>query len=281
MAHCTIHYLATKDKVVRVVEQYCSAQGIRLVPLSKDKQEEVEYLMLIEPVHIGYDDFALSTVWKPWLQEFYPNVKLIIASYAQSTHRCALNLLQLPKALEPWLDALPEVHQYPLQHGVDESNGKKYDVFYDPWTWFLPLSGRSLKEQMEKFLQGHENAQSFAFQTSRLRKCLIDIKDVMESGALENEQQNLTEWRKLARQEWDSLMVRWRNYQAFFAWMPFQETSKKIETLMTEIGDLIPIWTNTNADPAKIPHPDPKKIDALRRLVKDGLDRYIHEEDYW
>jgi len=278
MANKTIHYIATKTNIVDTLFQYCEQQGVGLTAFN-EPHPTMNYLMIIEPVQIQYNGYALSKVWKPWLLEHFPGTKLIVASYCQSTHKCALNLLDLPASFPQWLDQLPAIREYPLQHGVDEKQNNRYDVFYDPWEYFLPMSGRDMKKLMEKFIEGHDEANSFSVQISRLRKKLTDIRDIMEEGFDKAEaaslQPEIDDLRKKAKQEWEYLMTRWRYYRPFFDWMPFKSTAELIQQEMEELQHLMKTWSKSGQKPA------PEKVDALRNLVKDGLDRYIHAEDYW
>lgn len=281
MTHGHIHYIASanKESVIEVLRGYCSPQGFALEALAPDRPFQAKYLMIVEPVAIGADGYALSPIWKSWLLENSPDTRLIIASYAQSAHKNAMHLLHLPDSLRDWLEQVPPVKAYLLQRGVGESQGEKKVTYYDPWDWFLPMSGRDMKKQMIKFLEGHDKVNSFTNQVGRLRKNLMDIRDIMEADLPEAYKTELlphtVEYRQQAKEDWDALLGRWNYYKPFFDHLPFQEAAREIEAVIETLKADSKSWS----DPAVIPEYD--KIDALKQLIKARLDRFIFMEDYW
>jgi hypothetical protein len=245
MHNINIHYIATKKYVIQALKDYCSAQGINLIQYEPELWSEIRNLLIVEPVEIGTDLFALSTIWKPWLMEHRPEIKLFFAGFAESTHQNYLNLLELPDALAEWFENGNSVGAYPLQYaGVIERNDRKYDKYNDPWNRLLPLTGRDMKKQMKKFTDGHDRSSSFFVQVSRLRKSLVDIRFLLQQNPGDNITQSkidsdLSESRKDAIEEWGYLRLRWDFYKKYFDSMPFTATTKKIYEIMKDLEKCI------------------------------------------
>jgi hypothetical protein len=275
-----IYYLGTKDRVVPQLEVYCTSQGFLLKRYSPVEHNQLGYLLLIEPVLIRSKYYTLSSLWKNWLLENSPQTKLLVASYRQGDHPNALNLLNLPTDLGTWLKKLRPVGAYQPQYaGYKEIDGHKYDEYVDPWKFFpLPL-GLDIKEEIIKFLDGHDRIHSFVDQLIRLRKSMMEVKNLLEtkkdsgsrSGAILKEKENIN-------LSWKALYARWQNYQDFFEWLPFKETA---HILIQELQDLHQHIEELNKDKRNKVQPNSKFIDNINNLLSREIQRYVYYEAYW
>ena len=207
-----------------------------------------------------------------------PNVKLIVASYRQSDHPNALNLLDLPSDILTWLRHLPKVGAYQPQYaGYKEIDGHKYDQYSDPWKFFpLPL-GLDIKDDLSVFLNGHDRINSFVDQLIRLRKAMMDLQVI-----LQNEEKTVDKREEIAAEHhninlsWKALKVRWDNYQDLFKWLPFKST---VEQLMQELKELAEHIEELNNNLNLFP--ENKFIDKINHLLAQKIQRYVYYEAYW
>lgn len=279
MANLIVPYIATKEKVIEHLQVFCITQGIELIPYEMAEQAS-DYLLIIEPVEIASKMFAISAVWKPWLMENKPETRLVFAGFAEGRHANYLNLLDLPADLRGWLENVQPVAAFRIQYaGVEERNGRKYDIFTDPWCRYLPLTGWDMKKQMEKFTEGHDRERSFFQQISRLRKILVDIRFLMKAEIPDDQKTtvkaNLAGLRKDAAKEWDYLKGRWKFYEPLFQKMPFENTTAGINKKMQELGRVV--------DKVKSPKniPDISAIEGLRDKVRYELKPYVQVEEHY
>lgn len=87
-----IHYIANNDSILPIAAQYFESQGYDWAKYPIKETPETDYLLIIEPLRIGAELYAISTTWKPWLMEFRPHTRLIVAAYARSQHPNCLKL---------------------------------------------------------------------------------------------------------------------------------------------------------------------------------------------
>lgn len=272
-----IHYIATKKEVVKTLSQYFETQSVKLEPLEPPFLGG-EYLLIIEPVAVEKKYFALSTVWKPWLFEKYPDTRLIFAGFGQSAHPCFLNLLDLPTELKKWLELAPKVSDFEVyQIPVKDSEKSGIDIYIDTWNRRLPLTGRDMRRQLLKFTEGHDKANSFFQQIARLRKIFVDLRFLTDPDQ-ENVAQfseDIPELIKEAQTEWETLEKRWKYYQPSFAQLPFTETYESIRGKMLKLGKMV-------KEPEDTQRMLPECIqltEDIRDQIRFELKRYISVDD--
>lgn len=281
MSNIQIHYIATKKHVIQVLKDYCSAQGIDLIQYEPELLSEIHNLLIVEPVEIGTELFAISTIWKPWLMEHRSEIKLFFAGFAESTHQNYLNLLELPDSLKDWFVSGLSVADYPLQSKeFVERNGIRKDTYFDPWQRLLPLTGKDMRKLMTRFTNGHDRSNSFLVRASSFRKALVDIRFLLLQNPEDNIPQSqidsdLSKSRKDAIEEWNYLRLRWDLFKKYFDCMPFITTTKRIYEIMEDLEKCI---DNINDSSTIL---DPALIDELIKLVEADINRYINFEKYW
>ncbi|AEE53075.1 hypothetical protein [Haliscomenobacter hydrossis] len=274
----TIYYLGSKSSILNQLTFYLRHFNIELEEYEETKINQIEYLMLLEPVLIRNQYYVLSSLWKNWLMDNQPNAKLIIASYRQSDHPNALNLLDFPGDIPTWLKHLPKAGAYQPQYaGYKEIDGHKYDQYSDPWKFFpLPL-GLDIKDDLSVFLNGHDRVNSFVDQLIRLRKAMMDLQVIFQ-----NEEETVDKREEIAVEHdninfsWKALKVRWDNYQDLFKWLPFKST---VEQLMQELKDLAEHIDELSKNADLLP--ETKCIDKINHLLAQKIQRYVYYEAYW
>lgn len=276
-----VYYLGNKDEIVDYLRIYLKAQGLLLRTYSDEVLvTELEYLMLIEPVLLRSKQYILSSLWKNWLLEHHPHCKLIFASYRQTDHPNALNLLQLPVDFSSWLKDIPPVGVYQPQYaGCKEIDGQKYDEYVDPWKFFpLPL-GWDIKDEIVNFLDGHNRDNSFVNQLIRLRKSMMDLKDIIEEGSVSHlDLEKIASGKNEIKITWALLNNRWERYAAFFEWLPFHQT---VRQLIHELKLLDQHCKALFLDKSNELHPNNQSLDRINRLLDEQIQRYVYYESYW
>ena len=270
-----IQYIATKNKVVENLKVWFKSAEIQLVPYSNDRVLG-EYLLLIEPYQIGTHNFAVSNVWKRWLAEKAPDTRLIFAGFASSTHSNFLNLANLPINLKDWLDKAKPVAAYPIKYaGVEKIGDFECDVFIDTWERNLPLTGRDMKKQMRKFIEGHDTANSFTNQINRIRTNLVHFRYLKTSTIPEGKEEEINDdilkISKSVKEEMSRLNIRWDYYRPFFEAMPFHDAFKEIESSMKALKNDVDQVNKGNV--AELTH-----IEKLRDIIKQEMKGYINNE---
>lgn len=274
----TIYHLGSKSSILNQLTFYFSQFNVELKEYEETKINQIKYLMLLEPILIRNKHYVLSSLWKNWLMDNQPNVKLIVASYRQSDHPNALNLLDLPSDVPTWLKQLPKAGAYQPQYaGYKEIDGHKYDQYSDPWKFFpLPL-GLDIKEDLSVFLNGHDRINSFVDQLIRLRKAMMDLQII-----LQNEEKTLDRREEIEEEHliinisWKALKIRWDNYQELFKWLPFKSI---VEQMMQELNELAEHIEELNNNLSLFPKN--KIIDKINHLLAQKIQRYVYYETYW
>ncbi|HMQ46722.1 MAG TPA: hypothetical protein PKA00_07915 [Saprospiraceae bacterium] len=276
MTENTIYYIATKSKTIETITPYFREQSYALQALfdnSPTQIEQITYLMILEPLQIELQQYAVAKIWKRWLYEHAPKVKLIVSGYSQSLHSNFLNLLRLPDDISEWLGNINPVEAFGLEYAgaITTPSGEKKDTYADPWERFLPVRGIDMVKQMARFLDGHDKHYGFNSQLSRIRKELTEIN-------LPPEQIKLDEKKKTIKKEWELLDNRWQFYHPKFNHLPFQDTRLKIDCLLKKGGSLentLKTWAPDEIESVC------EQISELITKVNTSLDPYVHPEYHW
>ena len=277
----TIYYLGNKIDIVDHLQAYLEGHGFLFTMYSDEmKPSEIQYLMIIEPVFIRSKQYILSSLWKNWLLEHHPHCKLMFASYRQTDHPNALNLLSLPVDFQAWLGDLPPVGAYQPQYaGCKEKDGQKYDEYVDPWKFFpLPL-GLDIKDEIIKFLDGHGQDNSFVNQLINLRKSMMDLREILEKEKLSSiDLEDISSEKDEIKITWALLNKRWENYVEFFEWLPFHQTVRQLIEELEQLQQHIEVLS---LDKTNEIQPDKKSLDQINRLLGAEVQRYVYYESYW
>jgi len=270
-----IHYIATKEKAIQQLQDYLRQQSASLIAFEPEYLKQVDYLLILEPVKVKEEYFALSRVWKRRLMFDYGHIKLLVAGYAESDHSNFLNLLSLPNDFVAWLSQTHAIAQFPLQYAGGKSyakGGNKHDQFIDPWDRKLPRRGIDMIKQLRKFLDGHDKHNSVSNQLTRLKVSFINL-EVCEGAEREKQLKDIF-------REWDYLYSRWLYYGPLFEELPFFRAHKRMEQILTkELNDSINLL-KAQETPEVIK--DVKhQIDELKQLIKTEIEDYVDIENRW
>ena len=273
-----IHYIANNDLILPTVAQYFETQGYDWAKYPIKETPETDYLLIIEPLRIGAELYAISTTWKPWLMEFRPHTRLIVAAYARSQHPNCLNLLDLPSDLPAWLEKTLPVSAFPLVETKPENSGERSD-FVDPWAFDLTKPGNDLNLQMRKFVIGHEESKSLFAQIAAMRKLIADMR--YYQSQLENDKSD-EEAQGRWQEAWEGLLKlwvyfyhRWGYYSKVFDYVPYQEAIAKIRSNVEQFKKDIEKVTASGQ------HIKITPLDTMIKTMKKDMMPYIFPETYW
>ena len=110
----SIHYIANNESILPALGQYFRERSFDWVKYCINEAPVAEYLFIVEPFSIGTELYAISSTWKPWLMEFQPNIRLIVAAYSRTQNPNCLDLLDLPNDLSAWLKKTRPMSDFPL-----------------------------------------------------------------------------------------------------------------------------------------------------------------------
>lgn len=279
MKKLVVHFIATKRKAIAALQAHFAGENIELIPYHIEILPEVDYLLLLEPIEIATQQYAISSVWKRWLLNHAAGTRLIVAGFAESNHPNFLNPLDIPNQFTDWLKQLPSVGAYQLQYaGVDHN---QIDIYSDPWNRFLPVRGIDMIKEMSKFLDGHDPHYSFNNQLFRIYKEFMDLIDnAPPDGKFEIE--DIKHEFGRAKHEWELLHQRWQYYGHLFSYLPFQPFAERTIRLLGVQSPLSQLFQNTKTYISK------KEIEsicwiikALLTAMKDEIQKHVYQEKYW
>jgi hypothetical protein len=250
-----IYYLATKSEAfLEELNNYFKKQGYEIEPYPEVDPIELKYLLIVEPISIKGSPYAISDLWKQWLWSKSPEVKLILASYTQCAHACALNLLDLPENLEVRLKNMPTIKEYGF-YKYKNSLGK--ETLRDDWKIALPITGRYLQGRVKHYFKGHEERFSLYYLAIEVRNGVINLNE----------------------NDWDTncalireMKTRWQDYYDFFRWFPDRSIADGLDKC---INDAVLMIDRPVADFSTAP------LDQLIMLTKDKILPSLFPEDYW
>lgn len=271
-----IHYIANNRVVLPILSQYVQrSNNFEWIEYSILQRPEVEYLIILEPFRIESELFTLSSAWKPWLKEFRPKTRLIVAAFAQSRHSNCLNLLDLPANLELWLQNVPPVSDFSMAN-----TGKVTDageaIFVDTWDFGLSNPGYHLKSQMRKFITGHEETKSFYAQMVDMQQQLNGLQYyyevVKKDDVSEDEKAKERSFREGLLKNWGYFEHRWHYYSAVLDYVPYQEAINKIQQ---NIGEMKDVLKSGQYSGAKNP------LQEILQIMRKEMYPYIFPEELW
>lgn len=272
MKGTTIHYKCSKDKigVLNLFKSY-----VKDIYLEEEHPEttaeDITHLLIIEPLEINNTSYAVSRVWKRRLmKEGHQHIKLMIAGYCSSNHSNFLNLLDLPKDFNAWLENVKPIADFPFEYAGTEkdSSGKKKDVFVDSWDIYLPKRGVDMLKIMKQFLDGHDKHNSLTNQLTRLATAIRNY------NLTENEEDK-ENYLKNAKQEWNNLFIRWSYYEPLLEELPLMDTRERMKHIIEKI--LQPSFKSKQIKSSTIT----EKIQELQGIIRDDIELYVNMEYHW
>jgi|GEM_PF-1996726 len=277
-----IQYIATKTEILSTLETYCRKAGVSFTAYNTAKTEPGDYLMLLEPLSIHNQKYALSKIWKRWLYQKSPATRLIVAGYAESQHPNYLNLLDLPKDLISWLGSIYTVAAFPMQYVGAKRNtdGSTTDQYADPWERMLPIRGIDAAKQLLKFMDGHDPHYSINEHLARIRKSIMDLKSKLEEGDFDKEGESEI---KELQQEWSYFYFRWAYYKPLFDYLPFSQMAATFSDKLREEGDLERFFKKELKGLNSIARFEEvgQVFGDLIKVVNNTVGRHVYPEHYW
>lgn len=277
-----IHYIASNPRITQLLGEYMFNQGFEWTPYDLKTAPEVELLLIVEPVEIENELFAISTAWKAWMMEFRPATTFLVAAFVQSEHPNCLDLSDLPASLSERLTYAKALRDYPLLNsGMKSEDGKI--IYVDPWAFNLPKPGYELKERLKRFVDGHDATRSFLAQIATIRSEVlllrsyqegkIDAETLRDSAGIEVKSKERA--RKDLEQIERYFENRLKHYEKIFDYLPYQDT---IKTLMADIenGIVKPKLSKRKLDESVLQH-----LDNIILTTKRSILPYIYPEAYW
>jgi hypothetical protein len=251
----TIYYLATKSEAfLEELSNYFKKQGYKMEPYPKVEPIELKYLLIVEPISIKEANYVTSDLWKQWLWSKCPDSKLLLATYINCAHACALNLLDLPGDFQKWLQTVPTVKEYGFHKRI---NLEGEDEWLDDWKIALPLNGRSLQSRMRRFFKNHEEYFSLNHLAIELRNGLINI-------STSDPEENNKLIRKIKNQ--------WEDNREFFDWFPDRNITTAIDEYINATYKML---TDSSQEQQTAP------LDQFILLTKNEVLPCLFPEDYW
>jgi hypothetical protein len=280
-----IHFLCNKRPINEgqmppALAEYFKRQGAYLEPYSIKDKPAAQYLLIIEPIQMGFDLYACSSIWKAWLLKHKPDTRLIVAGYhsaAGLNHSNYLDLLNLPKDFaNQYLTKVRAVSAFTLTPITNRSSASSENQRYeDRWATGLPITGHRIETQMRRFIEGHDlgNKSSFSNQMTNIRRL---IKDLIDLQGMEDEFKVMIKLRvDQLIQEWDEFKIRWTFYKVFFEWLPFRDAYESIDSAMKKLDVIIKnlkrSTENLNAE----------LIEKIRDAVEKEIQPFILPGDSW
>jgi hypothetical protein len=280
MEALVIYYIGDKPAVVAALSAWLEQHQMRMQPYPLSEMPEVDYLLLIEPIQIGSMMYSVSKIWKNYLFVEAPATRLAVAAYGQSSHPNYLNLLDLPDHPKSYFEGLLPVGAFSPQYaGHRTFLGQKTDVYADPWERFLSMNGQDIKQDLERFIEGHDKSSSFYDTILDIRTNLVNLEYRLKGGGHLNDQEKILALKKNIYKSWNYMQLRWNYYQQYFRWLPFHHTVVQIQEKLNVLSDII---LQMRKDPNGAVMPEVETLTELRVLVSEGLQKYIlFTENNW
>jgi len=263
-----IHYIANTDSIKNVLSGYFEKRGWKWLEYPILEMPEVDFLLILEPFRIGTDLCTISTAWKPWLMEFQPRTRLIVAAFSRSRHSNCLNLLDLPDNIDSWLEKVRPVSDFPLIDSGDLDENQK-PLYVDPFSFDLASSGKSLNKQMRKFVTGHEASKNFVSQVTGIRKQFKDLELYEKKNGL----QKVAEIKNNLSNLWEYFHHRWNYYSTVFDYLPYQKAICKIRKNVAFLKITIP--------QGRYSQEVEEALDVIINTTRNEMEPYIFPEKHW
>lgn len=275
-----IHYIANNALVLSILSDYLQTQGYECTEYSiSERPHEVDLLLILEPFSIDSTLYTMSTAWKPWLMEFRPHTRLVVAAFAESRHSNCLNLLNLPDDLSGWLGKVRSVSDFPLIPTGNESENDK-TKFVDTWTFDLIQSGYDLNAQMRKFMTGHEESKSFFAQISAMRLESQHLRYYQGEIKQGNTTYDIEKKFKVSCDRlgslWNYFTHRWNYYSTVFNYVPYQPAINKIREKVEHLHSVM----GSTPEVGQYPDIEPS-LDLILQTMNKEMGPYILPERYW
>ena len=172
-------------------------------------------IVIIEPFHIQSKYATISPIWKRYLAKNLPNTKLIIMGFIDYQSKNYIDLLNLPKDFNAY-----------LQNGLPVSAD-----------WEIPIDGADMLEYLKRFFAGH-GGNSLLSKLNQLKQSVNTAHTQIVSGVASFKEV----WGELllpyAKPEWQELINRWQNYYPYFEYLPFYPAMQEINQKFSEISEI-------------------------------------------
>ena len=128
-----LYYFAAIKEIFNPLAKYYFRKSFNFNFLNDIDKRKIKLLLLIDKFKIYKISFTISPIWKHYLAIHSPNTKLIIMGFCNFQSPNYIDLLNLPKNFEEFVEnALP----------VSED-------------WEIPIDGADLQMYLKRFFEGH------------------------------------------------------------------------------------------------------------------------------
>lgn len=218
-----IHFfIVHKDKQYlhqKLTDKY-SKQDAEFIPIDlMNMREEVNEsltIVLFEPIFISPSYYSIHRVWKSFLMNQAPSIKLIVAGFMGGNKTNYLDMLNLP-------DDFKVVSK------------KAEPVSSD---FQIPIAGRNLIEVFEQLFKGHGN-NSLLSQFNKILQSLNVITYSIAERSLSYHEIRETLIEPYLSPELDELIKRFEKYHTFFQYVPFLSDLIEAERTVNDIRRLL------------------------------------------
>lgn len=170
-------------------------------------------LIIIEPFHINKIYFSIAKLWKDYLSIHTPHTKLIVMGFCNFQSRNYIDLLNLPKDFNAYLqNALP----------VSED-------------WEIPIDGADMLAYLKRFFAGH-GGHSLIAKLNGLHQSINTAYYQLAQGEADFREITTTLLQPFAKPEFEALYRRWQQYYPYFEYLPFYPAMEEINRKFSEIS---------------------------------------------
>ena len=212
--------IANNKDFVKTLEKYFSAQGevfqAHKPPFEENldiKREDV--LILQEPIVINNNYLSVSLCWKRYLKLHSPKIVLIIAGIGEISDVNYLDLLQLPKDIQAFIE-----------------NARQVEEEWIPKT----TGGIDVARKLNRFFEGHGD-ESFTDELYKMLRICKIAKDelTIHKTDFESVKNELLLANKLPH-KWNVLQSRWQFYMPYFKGLPFFKHFQALDEILQALA---------------------------------------------
>lgn len=211
-----VYYLASDPRYIAGLKNYTEKQGLDLIPYHNSKvPEDFEVMLIFSPLRT----FSIATlpelIWKKFLSQQNPNIKLIIASFKKTGHPNHIDLLNLPSNFVRFTQRSKTVAE----------------------VWIpVELEGLDLQEKLNRFYEGHGQESIIDSLGKILRKIKIINNELKNKTSTYQEVATAILDSNYHTEQWQRFRTRWKSYMSIFTYLPFYDELKLLEERIETIS---------------------------------------------
>ena len=213
----TTGYVQIHELIIKSIEEQIAIQKKELWnsnSFSKQEFDQTNVFFLYTPMVVKQIYLSPEPIWKQYLQENYPEVKLITLGFEQDIHTNHIDLLNLPSDWKSFFNTAKKTGEewIPIVNG-----------------------GVNVQKKLEQFYIGHTDKSVVDLIGTIERKLVVLEDDLKEGDRYEDSLLELNISTVLPKQ-WNDLLYRWGKYEYLFECLPFSSDFKKAGQLIKSIN---------------------------------------------